>query len=140
MTATGPDPPPAAGERSVRRLVGVYHASGTLSGEIAYLVRARLGRAHCALCDITHGAIREKADWRACRQDVAVPFDTVHLNERDSALVAATEGRTPCVVAETAAGLEVLLDESDLEACRGSPRRLVQAVVDAARARGLTLG
>jgi hypothetical protein len=33
-------------------LIGVYAADGTVTGELAYFVGARLGRAHCALCDI----------------------------------------------------------------------------------------
>jgi hypothetical protein len=41
--------------RSIRRLVGVYNANGTVGGELAYFLGARLGRAHCSLCDITHG-------------------------------------------------------------------------------------
>jgi hypothetical protein len=53
--------------RPVRRLVGVYDADGTLRGEVGYWVGARLGRAHCALCDITHSPIRERSGlaWTA---------------------------------------------------------------------------
>jgi hypothetical protein len=39
--------------RTIHRLVGVYNADGTLLGEVRYFVAARLGRAHCPLCDIT---------------------------------------------------------------------------------------
>jgi hypothetical protein len=50
--------PGGDGDRRVVRLVGVYDADGTPRGEIAYWVGARLGRTHCALCDITHGPWR----------------------------------------------------------------------------------
>jgi len=50
---------------TVRELIGVYDADGTLLGEARYWIGARLGRAHCALCDITHGLFTERADWRA---------------------------------------------------------------------------
>lgn len=59
----------------LRRLVGVYDADHTLRGELSYWVGARLGRAHRALCDITHGTLRVKADWRACRSGLPVAFD-----------------------------------------------------------------
>jgi hypothetical protein len=123
----------------IRRLVGVYHANGTLWGELAYVIRSRLGGAHCSLCDITHGRVREKDEWKQRRTELSVPFDTVHLNERSAELVALTEGNTPCVVAITDDGAEILLGPDELEACKGSPQRLVDAVRAAIEARGLSL-
>ena len=128
------------GRRAVRRLVGVYDASGTVWGEVSYWLRARLGGDHCALCDITHGRLREKQEWRDCRAALPVPLETVHLDERDEALARATEGRAPCVVAVTDEGPEVLVDADRLAACQGSPRALVDAIVAAAEQRALDLG
>ena len=109
----------------VTALTGVYQADGTVIGELRYWIGARLGRAHCALCDITHGSVREKATWREARAELPVPFHAVHLDERSPAETAASEGRTPCVLAHTAAGVEVLLGPAELEACAGDPGRLV---------------
>ena len=50
---------------TVTALTGVHHADGSVIGELRYWIGARLGRAHCALCDITHGGAR----WRAARAD-----------------------------------------------------------------------
>lgn len=113
---------------TVTALTGVYHADGTLIGELRYWVGARLGRAHCSLCDITHGSVREKASWRACREELPVPFRAVHLDERTEAERAASEGRTPCVLAHTTDGIEVLLGPDDLAACDGDPAALVRAI------------
>ena len=120
-------------------LVGVYHASGTPWGELSYWIKARLGRGHCALCDITHGSVREKAEWKQRREDLSVPFETVHLDERAPALVALTDGRTPCVVAETTTGFVMLLDADQLEACNGSPACLVDSIGTGAVEQGLVL-
>ena len=54
--------------RDVTALTGVYQANGSLSGELRYVVGKLLGSAHCALCDITHGAVREKPGFVACRE------------------------------------------------------------------------
>lgn len=61
---------------TVREFIGVYDADGTLLGEARYWIGARLGRTHCALCEITHGLVTERADWRACRDQLDVGFRT----------------------------------------------------------------
>jgi len=104
----------------VERLVGIYDADGTVLGELRYWLGARVGRAHCALCDITHGLVREREDWRACRDELPVPFDTVHRDEVPDDVAVVVE-RLP-------AGCEELLGPDDLEACAGDPAALVAAV------------
>ena len=130
----------SSGGAPVRQLVGVYHASGTPWGEVSYWLKARFGGAHCSLCDITHGSVREKPEWRRCRERLTVPLDTVHLDERDDDLRAFTDGRTPCVVARTDGGLVLLVDDAGLQACDGSPECLVDTIVQNAADLGLTLG
>jgi hypothetical protein len=120
----------------VIRLVGVYHADGTLMGELRYWVGARLGSAHCSLCDITHGLFRAKPEWQRERGCLGLTFDTVHLDERDDMLREATGLVTPCVTAETADGYMTLLGPDELEACHGS----VDAMFERLRSRGAELG
>lgn len=126
------------GER-VRRLVGVYDAEGTLRGELTYWVGARLGRAHCSLCDITHGTFRERGDWKQCRAALPVPFDTYHLDDQPSAVRDAAEGTAPVVVAETSVGYVVLLGPRELDACAGSVDRFERALEHALSGAGLVL-
>ena len=123
---------------TVRRLIGVYDADGTLLGELTYWIGARLGRAHCALCDITHGSVRERADWKACRAELPVAFDTFHRNDQPDAVRAAVEGIAPVVVAEHDDGITLLLGPDALDACAASPEALVQAVESALMANGLS--
>jgi hypothetical protein len=111
----------------VRELVGVYAADGTVWGELSYWVGARLGRAHCALCDITHGTFREKDEWRSCRADLAVPFQAVHRDEMP-ADVASAVGELPAVVGRTDDGVILVLGPAALAACDGDPLALVGAI------------
>ena len=122
---------------SIQRLVGGYNADGTLRGELAYWVGARLGRAHCALCDITHGSVRERPDWIACRSALPVPFATYHRNDQPEAVRALLGDGIPAVVAETDGGLVRLLGPDQLDACAASPEHLVQALTRAAEEHGL---
>lgn len=119
------------------RLVGVYNANGTLGGELAYFVGARLGRAHCALCDITHGLVHERSEWKACRTNLAVPFDTYHRNDQPPAVFAASAGAAPVVLIETTTDVFVALGPDELRACRGSVDRLTDAIERVVDARQL---
>jgi hypothetical protein len=49
---------------TVESLVGVYDADGTALGELSYFLRASVGRAHCALCDVTHGRTPTRSEHR----------------------------------------------------------------------------
>ncbi|MFO0692850.1 MAG: hypothetical protein U0230_04790 [Polyangiales bacterium] len=116
---------------AIERIVGVYHADGSLRGELAYVVGKLLGTAHCALCDVTHGSVREKASFRALRAACSVPFELVHLDERDAPTRAFTEGRTPCVIGFTREGPRMLLDDAALRRCGGDVERFRRALDEA---------
>lgn len=132
MSAPEVSPP-----QQIVRLVGVYDADSTLRGELSYWVGARLGRRHCSLCDITHGSVRQRPEWKACQAGLPVPFDTFHRNDQPGVIRAATGGQAPVVVAETAAGHVLLLTPAELDACDGSIDRLVEALEGSARSHGL---
>ncbi len=117
--------------------MGVYNADGSALGELSYLLRATIGRAHCALCDITHGRVRERAEWRECRERLPVRLATYHRDDQPEPVRLAA-GTAPVVVAETADGaVYVLLGPDELEMCGGSPERLVDAIEVAAANAGL---
>ena len=121
------------GAGTIVRLVGVYDADGSVVGELSYFLKARLGTAHCALCDITHGLLRERATWRQRRSTLPVPFDTFHRDDQPDGVRGAGGAAPPVVVAETDDGRFLqLLEAHALAACEGSPERLVDAV-EAAR-------
>jgi hypothetical protein len=119
-----------------RRLTGVYNARGTLAGELAYAVGKLVGRAHCGLCDVTHGLrLRERADFRTSRARLPAPLELVHLDEQ-TAEVAAACPAPPCVVAHTDEGVVQLLGPREIDACAGSPDAFVAAVNRALAERG----
>jgi hypothetical protein len=121
----------------ILRLVGVYDADGTVRGEVAYWIGARLGRTHCSLCEITHGLVRERSDWKACRAGLPVLFDTYHRDDQPGPVRSATNDDAPAVIAETADGLVPLLGPTELAECGGSVDRLVEAIERAMERTGL---
>jgi len=122
----------------ITRLVGVYDADGTVLGELSYVVRHALGRAHCELCDITHGRLREKEGWRTACATLPVPVETFHRDDQPAEVRSAAGGATPVVVAALDDGTwQTLLGRAELTACAGDPDRLVDAVRDRAADLGL---
>ncbi len=124
-------------ESPVNGLVGVYDADGTLLGELRYWLGAHVtGKAHCALCEITHGLFREKARWREVVEVLPLPFEAVHLDERSPEVAEASDGRTPCVLAAHADGsVDLLLGPEELVVMGGEPSRLAAALSEALRRR-----
>lgn len=130
--------------KKLRRLEGVYDADGTIRGELSYWVLARLGRAHCSLCDVTHGLFRERSDWRSARDALGIPFATWHRDDQPDAVRAALGAGIPGVAAvfvdddsaqddsaHDAADDEhtvLLLGPAEIEACQGAPEKLVDAI------------
>lgn len=125
------------GRNTLHALYGVYNANGGLLGEFAYVTGKLMQTTHCALCDITHGWVREKAAFTACRNTFSAPIHTVHINEQSVALANYTAGHTPCVVGETDTGFVMLLNEEALEACNRSVDAFTQALNTAIHEHGL---
>ncbi|MGL4744086.1 MAG: hypothetical protein ACRCXL_06805 [Dermatophilaceae bacterium] len=103
-------------------VVGIYDADGGLPGEVAYVVGHLLGRAECALCDVTHSPVRRKPAWDAMVARIPVPVRVVHRNETsDDERMATASSGLPVVLARRANGaIDVLLDHSALTGLDGS--------------------
>lgn len=129
---------PTAATTRITRLIGVYDAESTLRGELAYWIGARLGRRHCSLCEITHGRVRTRAEWTACREGLPIRFDTFHLDDQPAAVRTAAAGHFPVVVAEVEDGHVLLLGPDQIESCGGSVDELMSAIEAAAAQHGLT--
>ena len=67
--------------KRIARLVGLYNADGTLGGEVVCWIGAHLGRRHCSLCDITHGSVGQRPEWKSSLAGLPVRFDTYHRDD-----------------------------------------------------------
>tara|TARA_B110000977_G_scaffold1399_1_gene1982 strand:- start:590 stop:949 length:360 start_codon:yes stop_codon:yes gene_type:complete len=100
----------------VDRLVGIYNANGSLTGEIAFLFGKFTGLTECALCDITHGTFKKKFAFSSAQQTLGVPFEILHLDELDATLYLFKES-APCVVAIRGSKCSILLSTAELALC-----------------------
>jgi hypothetical protein len=114
---------------TVSELVGVYDADGGLLGEAAYVWGKVRGTRHCGLCDITHSAVRRKAEWDRMAASLPVPVRLLHLNELDDDLRAAVAAAgAPVVLARDGAGWTDLLRAAELDELAGSVAAFEAAV------------
>ncbi len=118
----------------------MYDADGTVRGELAYLVQRATRRAHCALCDISHGTLRRRPAFDRAIERLPVPIRMLHRNELSAAQAAAAAGALPCILAVSNAGVRLLIDGPTLEQEAMDPDGLVDAIVAAAAVAGLELG
>ncbi len=66
----------------VKKLYGVYNADGGIVGELSYVIGKIRGTAHCALCDITHGKVSKKKEWKRCAKELPAHIELLHLNAK----------------------------------------------------------
>ena len=121
---------------SIREIVGVYHADGGVMGELRYVLGKARGTAHCALCDITHGSVRKKSEWRDLETDLDLPLFLVHLNEQPDELREFTRGRTPAVAWEDRHGFQLLFGPPELDDFDGSVTLFRKALLQMLVAKG----
>ena len=99
------------------KLVGIYNAKGSLIGELQYFWGKIRGTAHCALCDITHGKLKEKVSFKECKQGLGVPFELLHLDELNPELEKFINN-APCVIGVKGNSYSIILNSEELENCK----------------------
>ena len=113
-------------------IIGVYHANGSLFGKLAYGIGKLVGTRSCALCDISHGLIRQKRTVTDWQQTFPYRIRFMHLDELDGLTSAYVHGVTPCVILATGSKRSILLSAADLGQINGDEKtffRLLEAAL-----------
>ena len=108
------------------RFIGIYDADGTLWGELKYAWKKLSTDSSCSLCDITHKGWGENPQWRDCQSQLPIPFEFYHLDDQPKEVATASDGQTPCIIAETESGYEVIMKDEELRPLAGKPQTLVE--------------
>ncbi len=111
----------------VDKVIGIYNARGSITGELAFLFGRFTGRTECALCDITHGPFKKKTAFSRAQQTLGVPFEILHLDELDSTLYSFKDS-APCVVAVRGSECSILLSKAELALCDSDIDRFFDAI------------
>ena len=100
----------------IDKLIGIYNANGSITGEISFLFGKLTGQAQCALCDISHGPFKKKSAFSRAQQTLGVPFEILHLDELDATLCSFKQ-YAPCVVAIRGLECSILISKAELARC-----------------------
>ena len=100
-------------------LYAIYDADGSFMGEIRYLRDKCLGKAECALCDLSHGWNPiGRSDWRR-RKGLAASLNWLHRDELPSYVTEQVAGQLPCVAADRNGEIEIVIGREALRGCEG---------------------
>ena len=101
-------------------LYAIYDADGSLAGELRYLVDKFLGRADCALCDLSHGwHPAGKRAWRQ-QQGATTQLTWLHRDEVPHHVLAHVSESLPCVATDTDGNVGILISKDELAGCGGN--------------------
>jgi len=91
-------------------------------GEVRYLRDKFLGKADCALCDVSHGwSALGRSAWRR-RKGVAASVNWLHRDELPDHVAAQIEGQLPCVAVDRSGEIEIVIGREALRGCQGDFR------------------
>ena len=98
----------------------IYDADGSFLGEVRYLRDKCLGRAECALCDLSHGwNPLGRPNWRR-RKGVAAALNWLHRDELPGHVAAQVGGQLPCVAVDRCGEIEIVIGREALRGCEGN--------------------
>jgi hypothetical protein len=100
-------------------LYAIYDADGSLAGELRYLIDKFLGRADCALCDLSHGwHPAGKRAWRQ-QQGATTQLSWLHRDEVPHHVLVHVSGSLPCIAMDTNGRVDILISKDQLAQCDG---------------------
>jgi hypothetical protein len=109
----------------MEKVVGIYNADGSVTGELAYAVAKLKGRGSCELCNVTHGwNPLGKRSWKAAVEQSQLNLTFIH---RDEALPEQLEaaGRLPAVVMSSGDEWRVIMTSSEFADFNSDPGGLI---------------
>ena len=108
-----------ASESTFYAIYAIYDADGSLLGEVRYLRDKCLGKAECALCDLSHGwNPLGRPNWRR-RKGVAASLNWLHRDELPHHIADQVGGQLPCVALDRNGEVEIVISREALRGCEG---------------------
>lgn len=114
----------------MNQLIFIYSAkSGVISNIPGAIVKAFGGMSGCALCNITHGSIKEKPAWVSFVASLSAPPIIYHTNEIPADIKEFLDKNAltlPVVLEQRGTTWGVVVTSDELNDCKGSVGELVR--------------
>ncbi|MBI4397373.1 MAG: hypothetical protein HY548_09775 [Elusimicrobia bacterium] len=105
--------------KRIQSLIFIYNADSGKWGAFIDSAKKVLMIQGCPLCTITHSVFGEKAQWKACKEEMGVPIRVYHRDEVPEAYKTMAENNYPCILAQTDKGVDLLAGPDVMRRCRG---------------------
>ena len=97
----------------------VYDADGSWLGGLRYVKDKCLGKAECALCNISHGwNPLGKSEFKR-RQGLAAKLVWAHRDELPDRIMMQVKDHLPCIALDDGSAVEVVISRDALKGCEG---------------------
>lgn len=103
----------------LERLIFIYNANSGLSSAVLDSAKKLFRLEACGLCTITHGLVKEKQAWKNCQAQFDLPIDYFHKDDYPRELKELVKDKLPCIVAQINPKPIILLNDEQINSCRG---------------------
>lgn len=105
--------------QTIERLIFIYNANSGLSSAVLDSAKKLFRLEACGLCTITHGLLKEKQAWKNCQAGFNLPIDYFHKDDYPDNLREVVKDKLPCIVAQISPKPLILLNDEQINSCRG---------------------
>ena len=100
-------------------LYAIYDADGSILGELRYIRDKFIGKAACALCDLTHGWSPMGRSAGRQRNGITASLIWLHRDELPEHALRQVSGRLPCIAMDRGGDFDILITREALQGCEG---------------------
>ena len=109
--------------RLFMEIICIYNASSTWIGELNYIYKKIFEKQSCSLCDLSHGLIGMKKEWKEMESESNHEYSLLHINEVSSDIPNILIKQLPCVLKKDGDCFELLIQSDELKQCNGNIER-----------------
>ncbi|MBT3728323.1 MAG: hypothetical protein HOL62_03310 [Candidatus Marinimicrobia bacterium] len=102
------------------KIICIYNASSTLTGELNYLYKKIFQNESCGMCDISHNLTGMKKEWKEMEAQSDHDYSLLHIDEVPKNIPRNLIQELPCVIQQHEESCNLLITHEELNSCKGN--------------------